>query len=84
MKFQCTQDFTVHCGVEVKKFLAYIKLSMQENIINCSHSMTSYSECGNLRLLYLNSYLRMQLGGFSREPRRLRVTAIAYFDRIRL
>ena len=55
----------MHCGVEVETFLAYIKLSMHGNIINCSHSMTSHSECGNLRLLYLNSYLRVQVGGFS-------------------
>ena len=84
MKSQRTPGFTVHCGVEVKKFLAYIKLNRQENIINCSHPMTSYSECGNLRLLHLNSYLTMQLGWCSQERRRFRVTTVAYFDRKRL
>ena len=84
MKSQSTPYFTVHCGVEVKKILAYIKLSMQENIINSSHSVTSYSECGNLQLLYLYSYLTMQLGGCLWAHRRFRVTTIAYLDRIRL
>ena len=84
MKSQSTPYFTVHCGIEVEKFLAYIELSMQEYIINSSHSMTSYSECGNLRLLYLNNCLTMQLSGCYRERRRFRMTTIAYFDRIRL
>ena len=49
VKSQSTSSLTVHCSVEVKKFLTYIKSCMQKCIINCRHSMISLPTFGNLQ-----------------------------------